>query len=63
MIWNALDYTALVLPTGLFVDPVLDVKKPAHTFFNDLDKTNYDLCKKLHFSEIAWLTPFDLLCR
>ncbi|KAF8904721.1 amidase signature domain-containing protein [Gymnopilus junonius] len=43
MIWNALDYTALVLPSGLFADPVLDVKKPAHAFFNDLDKANYDL--------------------
>jgi len=30
------------LPTGLSVDPVLDAKKPAHAFYNDLDKTNYD---------------------
>jgi len=41
-IWNGLDYTALVLPTGLSVDPVLDAKKPAHTFHNELDKANYD---------------------
>ena len=44
IVWNGLDYTALVLPTGLSVDPVLDAKKPAHAFYNDLDKTNYDFC-------------------
>ena len=45
--WNGLDYTALVLPTGLSVDPVLDAKKPAHAFYNDLDKTNYDFCTEI----------------
>ena len=44
MVWNVLDYTALVLPTGLSVDPVLDAKEPAHIFYNDLDKKNYDFC-------------------
>ncbi|KAF9554987.1 amidase, partial [Agrocybe pediades] len=42
-IWNALDYTALVIPTGLFVDPVIDVKKPAHSFFSEIDKSTYEL--------------------
>jgi amidase len=49
MIWNALDYTALVLPTGLSVDPVLDAKKPAHTFYNSLDKANYNFCMEFSF--------------
>ncbi|KAF8900287.1 general amidase [Gymnopilus junonius] len=49
MVWNALDYTALVLPTGLSVDPVLDLKKPPHTFFNDSDKANYELYDPEHF--------------
>ena len=43
-VWNRLDYTALILPTGLSVDPVLDAKEPAHIFYNDLDKKNYDFC-------------------
>jgi len=43
MIWNGLNYTALVLPTGLFVDPALDPKKPPHTFFTDFDKDNYNM--------------------
>ena len=51
MTWNSLDYTALVLPTGLFVDPAVDTKKPAHTFFSDFDKTNYELCKLHCISE------------
>jgi len=46
-VWNGLDYTALVLPTGLSVDPVLDAKTPAHAFYNDLDKTNYDFCTEI----------------
>ena len=46
-IWNGLDYTALVLPTGLSVDPVLDAKKPAHKFYNELDKANYDFCMEI----------------
>lgn len=45
MIWNALDYTSLALPTGLSVDPALDTKKPAHKFFTEMDKVNYDFCK------------------
>ncbi|KAF4612974.1 hypothetical protein D9613_010910 [Agrocybe pediades] len=42
-IWNALDYTALVIPTGLSVDPAIDVKKPAHSFFSETDKSIYEL--------------------
>ena len=45
MVWNALDYTALVIPTGSHVDDSVDVKKPPHQFYNDLDKANYELCK------------------
>lgn len=48
MIWNALDYTALVIPTGLSVDPLLDAKKPAHEFFTDLDKANHEFCQLSH---------------
>ncbi|KDR76938.1 hypothetical protein GALMADRAFT_225095 [Galerina marginata CBS 339.88] len=51
MIWNALDYSALVLPTGLSVDPTLDAKKPAHAFFSDLDKTNYELYDPATFKD------------
>ncbi|KAF9045065.1 general amidase [Panaeolus papilionaceus] len=43
MIWNNLDYTALIIPTGLHVDPKVDVKQPSHTFYNTADKANYDL--------------------
>ena len=45
MIWNALNYTTLVLPTGLLVNPIIDVQKPPHAFFTDLDKATYDFCK------------------
>ena len=49
MVWNALDYTALVLPTGLSVDPIVDAKEPSHVFYNDLDKKNYDFCMEILF--------------
>ncbi|KAH9474405.1 Acetamidase [Psilocybe cubensis] len=42
MIWNALDYTSLAIPTGLSVDAALDVKKLPHTFFTEQDKANYE---------------------
>lgn len=42
MIWNALDYPALSLPVSR-VDATLDMKKPAHTFYNNIDKANYEL--------------------
>lgn len=50
VVWNGLDYPALVLPTGLSVDPVLDAKAPAHIFHNDLDKKNYDFCMEFILS-------------
>lgn len=43
MVWNVLDYPALVIPVSR-VDPALDVKKPAHEFLSDLDKSIYELC-------------------
>ncbi|KAF8153288.1 general amidase [Crassisporium funariophilum] len=43
MVWNALDYVALVIPTGSHVDPSIDTKKPPHQFYNDLDEANYAL--------------------
>ncbi|KAG6888252.1 hypothetical protein C0995_009453 [Termitomyces sp. Mi166 len=42
MVWNVLDYPALVIPVST-VDPVLDIKKPAHQFLSDLDKLIYEL--------------------
>ena len=64
MVWNVLDYTALVLPTGLSVDPVLDAKEPAHIFYNDLDKKNYDFCMEIYF---IFLQPLfrthTMICR
>ncbi|KAH9474372.1 Acetamidase [Psilocybe cubensis] len=51
MVWNALDYTALVIPTGLSVDPVLDAKKPPHEFFGDLDKANYEFYDPATFKD------------
>ncbi|PPQ73618.1 hypothetical protein CVT26_010526 [Gymnopilus dilepis] len=42
MIWNALNYATLVLPTGLLANPSIDVRKPPHAFFTDLDKATYD---------------------
>ncbi|KAF8900249.1 general amidase [Gymnopilus junonius] len=50
MIWNALNYTTLVCPTGLFVDPALDVKKPPHEFFSDLDEAAYDFYEPAKFA-------------
>jgi hypothetical protein len=44
-IWNGLDYTALVVPTGYSVDPVLDAPTPRNQFYNDEDKSIHALCK------------------
>ncbi|PPQ91994.1 hypothetical protein CVT25_004650 [Psilocybe cyanescens] len=51
MIWNALDYTALVIPTGLSVDPLLDAKKPAHDFFTELDRANHEFYDPATFKD------------
>ncbi|KNZ75054.1 Acetamidase [Termitomyces sp. J132] len=42
MVWNVLDYPALVIPVSR-VDPTVDVKKPAHEFLSDSDKSVYEL--------------------
>ncbi|KAG6863531.1 hypothetical protein C0993_011189 [Termitomyces sp. T159_Od127] len=42
MVWNVLDYPALVIPVSK-VDPALDAKKPAHEFLSDMDKLIYEL--------------------
>ena len=49
MVWNALDYPALIIPTGSYVDESVDFKKPPHQFYNDLDKENYELCELFFF--------------
>ncbi|KAF8176805.1 general amidase [Pholiota molesta] len=50
-IWNLLDYVALVVPTGLFVDPVLDAPKPAHDFYGPIDEANYNNYKPETFKD------------
>ncbi|CAA7263308.1 unnamed protein product [Cyclocybe aegerita] len=42
MVWNVLDYTALVVPVG-FVNPTQDGKRAVEEFFNEQDRANYDL--------------------
>ncbi|TFK38849.1 amidase signature domain-containing protein [Crucibulum laeve] len=42
MIWNVLDYPALVIPVSK-VDQTLDTKQSAHTFYGTEDQANYDL--------------------
>ncbi|KAG5636313.1 hypothetical protein H0H81_008427 [Sphagnurus paluster] len=42
MVFNALDYPALVIPVCK-VDPDVDVKKPAHAFLNKKDQSTYEL--------------------
>lgn len=46
MVWNVLDYSALVIPVTK-VDPILDKKKPAHAFLSKMDEAHYDACKNL----------------
>ncbi|KAL0071732.1 hypothetical protein AAF712_000654 [Marasmius tenuissimus] len=41
MIWNALDYAALVIPVSK-VDQKLDVKRERSAFYNDDDKAHYE---------------------
>ena len=49
-IWNGLDYVALVVPTGLFVDPILDKPQVRRNFYNKLDKSNYEFCEEFAYS-------------
>ncbi|KAF5359209.1 hypothetical protein D9756_002880 [Leucocoprinus leucothites] len=41
-VWNFLDYPACVVPLGLKVDPLLDVKTPRDSFHNDADQKNWE---------------------
>lgn len=43
MVWNFLDCPALAMPVSR-VNPLLDVKRPAHEFLNDSDRSVYELC-------------------
>jgi amidase len=43
LVWNGLDYSALVIPVTR-VDQQLDVKKDPHKFFSREDEINYELC-------------------
>ncbi|KAF5368405.1 hypothetical protein D9758_002315 [Tetrapyrgos nigripes] len=41
LIWNGLDYAALVIPVSK-VDQALDVQRPRNQFYNDTDKALYE---------------------
>ncbi|RDB19727.1 Acetamidase [Hypsizygus marmoreus] len=41
LVWNVLDYPALVIPVSR-VDQELDTKQPAHKFLSEDDKANYE---------------------
>ena len=43
MVFNSLDYACCVFPVSK-VDPSIDVQRPAHNFYNEFDKTNYEFC-------------------
>jgi len=51
MVWNGLDYPALIIPTGSHVDESVDVKVSPHQFHNDLDKANYELYEPAVFKD------------
>ncbi|KAJ8522020.1 hypothetical protein ONZ45_g1362 [Pleurotus djamor] len=42
MVWNAMDYSAIVVPVCK-ADPTIDIKKPLDRFLSEQDKENYDL--------------------
>src|ERR1700722_911199 len=44
VIWNMLDYPALVIPVSK-VDQTIDIKRPPHAFYGVEDKCNYELCQ------------------
>lgn len=50
--WNLLDYPAAVFPTGLFVEPEVDVKDTGYQPRNEEDEYNYKLCK--YFPVLCW---------
>ena len=43
MIWNALDYPALVIPVSR-VKQTLDVKRPLQQFYSEKDRKHYESC-------------------
>ena len=43
LVWNALDYTALVVPVTT-VDQTVDTKRPRETFHNDVDRQIWEFC-------------------
>ncbi|KIK70774.1 hypothetical protein GYMLUDRAFT_254100 [Collybiopsis luxurians FD-317 M1] len=49
MVWNLLDYSALVIPVSK-VDPKLDPVQAPHVFHNEQDKTAYELYKPEDFA-------------
>lgn len=55
---NLLDYTSAVFPVTAVV-PEIDVKLPAHTFRNKMDKMVYDLCALLSLLDKFGLNPTD----
>ncbi|KAJ4485909.1 general amidase [Lentinula aciculospora] len=50
MVWNVLDYSALVIPVSK-VNPEIDRVKPPHEFLNADDKANYDLYHPADFAD------------
>lgn len=44
MVWNGLDYSALVFPVTK-ADPSIDVKQTRDKFFSEADKYFYELCE------------------
>ncbi|KZT62249.1 amidase [Calocera cornea HHB12733] len=46
-IWNILDYPGIVFPSGLKLEPSLDVMEARSSFFSDADKFNHELCMLL----------------
>ncbi|KAJ3760549.1 general amidase [Lentinula raphanica] len=49
MVWNVLDYSTLVIPVSK-VDSSIDLAKAPHVFYNEDDKTNYDIYNPVHFA-------------
>jgi hypothetical protein len=43
-VWNGLDYPASIFPVTT-VDPTLDAKNPLRKFYDDVDKTIYEMCE------------------
>ncbi|KAG6868648.1 hypothetical protein C0993_012692, partial [Termitomyces sp. T159_Od127] len=50
MVWNFLDCPALTMPVSK-VDPALDVNRPAQKFFNESDRSVYELYEPEEFKD------------